>query len=353
MERMESPSPRVGISLRWLGWAAAALVAATFLLLRRGEWRGIGEAVRDARPGFLVLAAVLQGAWLVLFAASFWSGLAAVGVRLPFRRTLPLSWACNFVNMVVKSGGMGGMALFIRAATSRGYAGSRTTLGYLLSLAVGYAVFLLVLAGALTALWLRNDLHRSELVASASTFLLILSAMVGLTVVVQSPRSMRWTYDRLAGVVNGAAALIRRRPPMDPDGGPRAAEEAEAVMRLVRAHPVRLAPAVLANAGKELAGVAVLYAVLLAFYGDATPALALIAYALTILFSYVSIIPSGLGIVEISLTALLIRTGVPPPAAALTTVVYRLFQFWAPFLVGAAATRFAGGSRESGIGSRE
>jgi uncharacterized membrane protein YbhN (UPF0104 family) len=326
----------------WAGGVAVLAVAAGFLLLRRDEWPAMADAAREANGGFLVVAALLQALWLAVFGATFWAGLRAVDVRLPLGRSIVVAWACNFVNMVVKSGGMGGMALFLRAAGRRGYSGSRTTLGYLLTLAAGYAAFFLVLAAALALLWLEGNARRAEVAASAGTVMVLLALMVGVVLVVRSPARVRGTYRRIAALVNGAAAIVGRGPVLDPAGGVRAAEESDAVVRLVRARPARALPVLLLNAGKELCGVAVLYAVLLAFDSTASPSLAVIAYALTILFSYVSIIPSGLGLVEVSLTALLIRSGVPAAPAALTTIVYRLFQFWTPFLVGAVATRIGG-----------
>ena len=334
----------VRFHLRWLGWLAVALITLGFILLHRHEWGAMDDAARQARLTFLLLAAALQVCWLVCFAAAFWGGLAAAGVRLPFTRTLALSWSCHFINMVVKSGGMSGMAVFLRAAVAHGYAGTRTMLGYLLTIALGYIEFLLLLAAALALLWLGGDLRRLELVAAVCTFTFLLALIGSLIVVVQSPARIERTYRRLANAANRVARLLRRCRVLDPAGGTRAAREADDVMRLVRGQPARLLPAAIAILAKELSAVAVMYAVLLAFDVPAALPLAFTAYALTILFSYVSIIPSGLGLVEISLTALLVRVDVPPAEAALATAVYRLFQFWVPFFVGAIATRFVGGS---------
>jgi uncharacterized membrane protein YbhN (UPF0104 family) len=179
------------------------------------------------------------------------------------------------------------------------------------------------------------------------TFLFLLSVIAGAIVVAQSERRVRRTYAALAAVVNTLAGLIRRGPLLDPGRGGHVGRESEAATRLLRRHPARLLPATLAGFAKEASAVLVMYAVLRAFDAEASLTLAFAAYTMTILFSYVSILPSGLGLVELSLTALLVRTGVPPAAAALTTVVYRLFQFWTPFLAGALATRFIGGAAPS------
>ena len=331
--------------LRFLPWALVGLVTLGFVLLHRDEWREIGQAARRADAVFLVVAAAAQAAWLAAFGAMFWGSYRAVEAPLSFPRTLPISWAANFLNMVVKSGGMSGMALFLRAAARRGHSGSRATLGYLVTIALGYVEFLLLLAATLVVLWLDGDLRRYELAASSVTFIFLLSAIAGAVVVVQSEDRVRRTYGALAAAVNALAMLLRRGPLMDPSRAGQAGREAEAAARLLRRSPARLLTPTLAGFAKEASAVLVMYAVLRAFDAEASLTLAFAAYTLTILFSYVSILPSGLGLVELSLTALLTRTGIPAAAAALTTVVYRLFQFWTPFLVGALATRFLGGGR--------
>ena len=317
-----------------------ALITIGFIFFNRDEWGEVQTAARAARPAFLVLALGLQACWLVIFASTFWTGFGAVAINLPYRRTLALAWACNFINMVVKSGGMAGLALFIAAARRQGHASSRTTLGYLLVLTLGYLAFFVVLGAALALLWIQGDAGRFELMAAGGTAL-TLSTVMGTGVwVITSERRLHRTYRLIARVVNAGARRFGRRPRLDADAGPRAAREMRDALRLVREQPARLLPATLAAGAKEVAGVLVLYAVLKSFHPSASLSLAVVAYALTILFSYISIVPSGFGLVEVSVTALLIRSDVPPGAAALVTVVYRLCQFWIPLVTGAVAARF-------------
>jgi uncharacterized membrane protein YbhN (UPF0104 family) len=336
--------------LRFLPWALISLIAVGFVLLHRGEWGDIGRATREADGALLLGAALLQALWMVAFGAAFWGSYRAVDAPLPFRRTLAVSWAANFINMVVKSGGMGGMALFLREAAHRNQSGTRATLGYLLAIALSYVEFLVFLAVALVVLWLGGDLRRYELTASAATFALLVFILGGAAVIVQSEHRVRRTYGTLANIANAFGGLVRRGPLMDPLRADHAGREAEAAARLVRRHPGRLFPTLAAGLSREAIAVLVMYAVLRAFDAQPSLTLALAAYTLTILSSYISILPSGLGIVELSLSALLIRSGVPAAPAALTAVVYRLFQFWTPFLVGAAATRLLGGRGQTRAG---
>ena len=60
----------------------------------------------------------------------------------------------------------------------------------------------------------------------------------------------------------------------------------------------------------------------------------LVAYGLANVLAAIPITPGGLGVVEATLTTLLVGFGTPRGIATLGVVVYRLFQFWAPIPIG-------------------
>ncbi|MGA8296524.1 MAG: lysylphosphatidylglycerol synthase transmembrane domain-containing protein [Acidimicrobiales bacterium] len=65
------------------------------------------------------------------------------------------------------------------------------------------------------------------------------------------------------------------------------------------------------------------------------PGLVLLAYAATGIVALVPITPGGLGIVEASLTGMLVLAGVSGGRAVLATLAYRLASYWLPLLAGA------------------
>lgn len=343
MDSSPTPAPpRRSFPTRSLGWLAVLAVAGVFVYLNRGEWHAIGGAAQHARVRYLVLAAVLQLGWLVAFATGFWGAFRAIDVRLPYPQTLALAWGSNFLNMIVKTGGMGGMPLFLRAAAARGYASSRAALGYLIVLGVGHGEFMLLLGLGMALLWLRGEVRLPQIVAAIATFAVVAAVAAAAATILSSVGRTRAVYGALARTLNRIAGRFRRGPVLDPDGDVRTATEVRDVLTLLRQRPARLTVVLGADLIKEACAVAIFYAVLRAFDPEASLALAVIAYVTVILFSLVSIVPSGIGVVELSLTALLVQAGVPVAEATLTAVVYRLFEFWTPFLVGAIAVRFAG-----------
>jgi uncharacterized protein (TIRG00374 family) len=80
-----------------------------------------------------------------------------------------------------------------------------------------------------------------------------------------------------------------------------------------------------------------LLAVLRATGAHPRPALVLLAYSAAGIIALFPITPGGLGIVEASLSGLLILAGVHPSAAVLATLAYRVASYWLPLLAGPPA----------------
>jgi uncharacterized protein (TIRG00374 family) len=80
-----------------------------------------------------------------------------------------------------------------------------------------------------------------------------------------------------------------------------------------------------------------LLAALRATGADPKPSLVLLAYAAADIIALLPITPGGLGIVEASLSGLLILAGVRPGYAVLATLAYRVASYWLPLLAGPPA----------------
>ncbi len=63
----------------------------------------------------------------------------------------------------------------------------------------------------------------------------------------------------------------------------------------------------------------------------------LVAYGLANVLAAIPLTPGGLGVIEATLTTLLVGFGTPSTTATLGVVVYRLVQFWAPIPLGGLA----------------
>jgi len=95
--------------------------------------------------------------------------------------------------------------------------------------------------------------------------------------------------------------------------------------------------AVLLTAGRLGFDYGCLLCALRATGADPRPSLVLLAYAAAGIVALFPLTPGGLGIVEASLSGLLILAGVRPGYAFLATLAYRVVSYWLPLLAGLPA----------------
>jgi uncharacterized protein (TIRG00374 family) len=95
--------------------------------------------------------------------------------------------------------------------------------------------------------------------------------------------------------------------------------------------------AVVLTAGRLFLDYLCLLAALRATGSHPRPALVLLAYAVSGIVALIPITPGGLGIVEASLSVLLILAGVKASDAFLATLAYRLASYWLPLVAGPVA----------------
>jgi uncharacterized protein (TIRG00374 family) len=60
----------------------------------------------------------------------------------------------------------------------------------------------------------------------------------------------------------------------------------------------------------------------------------LVGYGLPLLLGKISVLPGGVGVVEVTMTALYVGMGVPRPVLVVVVLVYRFLSFWLPALIG-------------------
>lgn len=313
-----------------------AAFAVAFVAANRTELPAAWRTARHADGRWLAVIAALSLAGLVNHSRLHAVAQRAAGVPLAPGRAMRLSCAAFFFNMVTKSGGMAGLAPFVADARRRGQGRGPTVAGYVLASVLGELAFALTLAAALVIVAADGRLTRGEMIAGAA-FAVLLAARLG--AVVAALRS-RDAIRRLYGWPRRLVAAVRRRPPRPTDPAP--ADELHDALGLLRRRPRALAPAVGHALAVEVLGIAMLAAALAAVHSPHSPAEALVAYAVSVLFAIVGFLPGGLGFVEASLGAVLVSFGSPLAEATATVALYRIGELWLPLAIGAVATRLKG-----------
>jgi uncharacterized protein (TIRG00374 family) len=335
-EPVQSPSPGGArrLSPALVLWLLLLVLASAAVLANLNQAKNVLDVLAGARWQFLLAAAGLEVVFAVNLGLFYAATLRATGVRVRLSRLVLIAQAGYFVNLVSKTGGLGGIGLYLQEARRSGQSSARMSAAYLLAFVLGYAAYLAVLIAVLLLLLLQGNLSTSEGVAAAFVVTLILVIGGFIFASLQSEAALEKMYSRLASPANAIARVLRRPPFVDPGSARKTASELyEAVDSLKRRPRAYALPLVHALA-IELVATALLYVAARSVGAHISLDHALAVYAISLLFSMIAVTPSGLGFVEASLSVLLISFGVERQTAIAAALAYRLFEFWLPVALG-------------------
>ncbi len=313
---------------------AVGLICVTALLwANRRQLPAVGQALGGAQRGWLVGGVLLLGcwwvAWVLLHAAS--RRALGVGGYAETGRLIPVTLAAVALNLAVKSGGLAGLAAFAADARRRGLPRGPVSGAYLLAAAFADVGFIVILAAAVAVTWIDGQLTRPEVAAVALFVVLLVMRVAVLVAALRSRDALRRMWTMPARIKD----WLRRGPRRQPDTV--TADELYEAVSVVRARPTLTMPALGFAIGVDVVGAAMLWAALAAVGGGNRPAVALVAYAISVVFGVVGVLPGGLGFVELSAAAVLVCFGTPTAVAGATVVLFRVWEFWLPLALGAAA----------------
>jgi len=308
----------------------AALAAGVFGLLPQfgGVARDAAE-LRQASPWLIAAAVAAQAASLGPYAQLYRSVLASLSTTISLALSARVTLATFFVSHLTPFGSVTGALVNADALESAGVAATTTgeavALTSLVSTVALLALFCLGLA--VTA-----GQHVSQ------TYLLIgviAAALAGSAVAAVLTLGAR---PALAGKAGRQAGRIARRfrPGIDPgkvaDTWTRMASLARSALTgraLGRSLGYAAADLLL-----DLACLGLMFAALGCHPGFGP---LLVAYCAANIASAIPVTPAGLGVIEVTLVAVLTGFGVPRATAVLAVLGYRIVNYWLPLLPGAVA----------------
>ncbi|HEX5810074.1 MAG TPA: flippase-like domain-containing protein [Anaerolineales bacterium] len=314
-------------------------LAAAFIYLSFSEIESVAETLQQGNLWFILLAFMIQVSWYAVAGLTYQSLYDLLGMQETVYKLSLLYASANFVNTVAPSAGVGGMAVFIGAASRDGHSVGKVTGASMLSLFLDYIAFLCILTLGLIVLFRRNDLDPTEIIASAVILIIAMGLGALLYLGSQSGRLLGDTLAWMARLVNHALYPFLHREYLSEA---RAHEFAEEMAHDMRALPERprslILPFLYALTGKILL-MLVLMLVFLAFKVPFTAGTIIGGFSITYLFLIVSPTPSGIGIIEGIMPLALSSLRVPWAQAVIITLAYRGITFWIPLGLGAIAFR--------------
>ncbi|TMA60824.1 MAG: flippase-like domain-containing protein [Deltaproteobacteria bacterium] len=269
------------------------------------------ELLRTAASVDPALLALPVGLTILSYAAMSrsYQGIAeAAGCRLGFGEWLRITFVSNTVNYLVTSAGLSGFAVRMYLLSQRGIPSGRAVLISLVqtfltnfTASTAVAVFVGMLAYGIVLIYHRR-LRRRTMLFLADAAHRVLRRVVP-----------RWTPRRVGlwrfqhNLNEGLEFLFARKDRM-------------------------LGPAGWITIDWALT-ITILWSAFRSVHYPIAPGLVVIGFAVGILFSLVSLVPGGLGVMEGSMTAVFVSLSVPLEPAIVAVLIFRLAYYVIPLLV--------------------
>ncbi len=309
------------------------------VILSFGELETIVSTLRAGNHWYLFLALVIQLLWFFVIGQMYRSIYHLLGMDDSAWNLGIVAAAASFVNIVMPTGGMGGIALFAAEARKRGHPTGKATVAAALSMLSDQAAFLCILALGLLVLLRRGHLSLGEV--SASAFLLVLAAILAFLLYLgyRSATQLGNVLARISRLLNRITRFVMRRDFLSEERAHAfAAEIAEGLSGLTGRPSALLRPVLWGLLNKSLL-MGILLAAFLAFDVPFSAGTIVGGFSIGYLFLIVSPTPSGIGVVEGLMPLALSSLRVAWSQGVIVTLAYRAITFWVPLGVGAVAFR--------------
>jgi len=311
-----------------LGLVAGA--AAVWLVVSTAG--GVGDAadaIGRMRGGFVALAAVFAALRIALFGLQLlW--LARRSGGLTVTTAMGLALVVFGFGAITPAAPAEGLAIANRELRRRGRSKrqARLTVGF--SEWFAQRTFYAVAAIDLVAVVALGHLPLRDSWPFVLVAIVVLAALAGTAVMAHRPSSV----ERISALLG---AIRIRRPSPSPDGSQESGPTWHAQAMGVVGSPRNRARLAAVSAAAVLADAATLWATCHAAGFHIHPELVLLARTVGTIASWVPLLPSGLGLVEAAIPAILHRFGAPLDDALAATLVYRALGTLLPALAGGVA----------------
>lgn len=295
------------------------LLAVVFFRSERKELHTIGPQLSQASSWWLIAGFAVTGLYIFFQAAMYKKAFDAIGLRLRWKDATALFLKRNFISVFLPAGGVSSLAYSPSQIRRQRFNQSQV---HQASALYGFAGLLTVFLAGLPVVVYAVISH-SQFRNAWIGLLTLVAVMVLLYLAVRSIQQKKRLY----------LWIEKKFPSLAPS-----LDELFAA----NVHPRHFISVILYSLGVELCGMVHIYIAMLALGATPSFGAAAAAYIIVVLLMIVSPFLRGLGAVELSMVYVLEQFGYNSFQALSITVLYRVFEFWVPLLLGLLAFAWKG-----------
>lgn len=286
------------------------------------------RTIGDIRWGWLLLLPIWQVLNYDAYARQNKDLFAILGTKVSYKFLYRVNLELNFVNHVFPSGGVSGFSYFSLRLKKKGISGTQASLVQLLRFVLVYIAFLVLLSVALIMLSFNGQVNRFVLLAGGSLSTLIVVGTMVMAYVIGSQRRINSFFGFITRTINRAIHIVRPKHPetINVSRAKDIFEDLHENFAIIKKDYKVLKWPLLWSLMANVTEILTVYTVYLAFGQLVNPGAIILAYALANLAGFLSILPSGVGVYEALMTAVLAIGGVSPAVSIPVTVMYRVLS---------------------------
>ncbi|WP_375772424.1 flippase-like domain-containing protein [Archangium gephyra] len=307
----------------WVPGAVLLMALVAFVLARHAEEEQFLVLLRQARPGWLLVAVLLQLATYLCDGVLWQRVLRHTGVRAPVWGLARLSLMKLTFDQLIPTAGIGGSMMVARGLRKVGAAPRAAAAAILMTLLCFYAAQALSVGWSLVYLWSHEELD--ALVQWMATAFSGLAVAVPAVILLLAGRE-DWRPGPWLRRVPGLPALLRAVAGVPPD--------------LLR-DPRLLTQGTLLQTAVFVLDAATLGALVRALGESTSLGTVFASFMMASVAQTVSFLPGGVGTFEAASVAMLSFLGLPVEAALTATLLFRGFTLWLPLLPGFYVLRWS------------
>ena len=296
------------------------LLAFIFFRSERKELFDIIPQIRNADTKWIIIGYIITAVNIIFQSGMYVSSFSAIGLSLKWIDAIELWLKRNFLSIFLPAGGVSALAYTPSQFRKRGF--NKTQVHQASGLYAFAGLFTVFLVGfpVIILFALSADKH-------------LKGAWFGLILIILILAGIVWTARSLKEKGKLYRFIEKKFPKIVPY-----------IDELFAANisTKKYGGAILFSTGVELTGMFHIYIAMLALGVPASLNVAAIAYIVSVLLMITSPFLRGLGAVEISLVYILELYGYSTVQSLSITILYRVFEFWLPMLLGILAFAWRG-----------
>ncbi|HEX5797027.1 MAG TPA: lysylphosphatidylglycerol synthase transmembrane domain-containing protein [Candidatus Saccharimonadales bacterium] len=260
------------------------------------------------------------------YAKMYLSLFKIVGKRLKYRSMFRVALEVNFVNNVFPTAGLTGFSYFGLRLQEFGINAGKATLIHLMRFVGVFLSFQILIFFGLLFLAVEGKVSNFTILVASSLATLIVVGTAMVAYIVGSRERIDSFFTWITKAVNRVIQVVRPKHPetIKVESSRRMFLDLHRDYNIMRKNYEKLGPWLAYSLLANVAEVASIYIIYVAFGDVVNPGAIIIAYVIANFAGFISVLPGGIGIYEGLMVAVLATAGISPGISIPATVMYRV-----------------------------